>query len=291
MSDDITRRSALQKLSALGAAAALPIQQTLGRLPGSSGRDSQVKHSACKWCYSDMTVAELAEAGREVGLQSIELVGPEAWPTLKEYGLSCAMSNVPEMSLTEGWNRVANHEHLIPKYEERIQEVADAGFQNVICFSGNRRDGLTDEEGIANCAQGLKQIMPTAEEHGVVVCMELLNSKIDHPGYMCDHTDWGVKLAERIGSENFKLLYDIYHMQIMEGDVIRTIRNNHEYIGHYHTGGVPGRHMIDESQELYYPAILRAIEETGYEGYLGQEYIPTRDPIALLKEAIDICTV
>ena len=162
---------------------------------------------------------------------------------------------------------------------------------NVVCFSG-RREGLSDEKGLAHCAAGLKQIMPVAEEHGVTVCMELLNSTVDHPDYQCDHTEWGVELVERVGSPRFRLLYDIYHMQIMEGDVIRTIRNHHDAIAHYHTGGVPGRNEIDDTQELHYPAIVRAIAETGYEGFIGQEFVPTADdPLRSLREAIEICTV
>ena len=256
--------------------------------------DSAIKHSASKWCYSDYSVEELAKAGKEMGLHSIELLNAEDWPVVKEHGLTCAMAYGPESDtygLQTGWNRTAHHEDLVPQYKEHIPKVADAGLPNVICFSGNR-EGLSDEQGLANCAAGLKQIMPVAEEHGVTVCMELLNSKVDHPGYQCDHTAWGVELVDRVGSPRFRLLYDIYHMQIMEGDVIRTIRNHHDAIAHYHTGGVPGRNEIDDTQELNYPAIVRAIAETGYEGYIGQEFVPAADdPLQSLREAIEICTV
>ena len=291
MADKVTRRSALRKIAGTAALAGAPaILSSSSQAAPPRRINGQIKHSVSKWCYPDLSIAELAEAGKEFGLQSIELLGPEDWPAVKEHGLTCAMCNGPG-SIEEGFNRLENHDELVPAYEERIHKVAEAGFTNLICFSGNREEGLSDEEGMENCARGLKQITPVAEERGVVLVMELLNSKVNHPGYMCDHTDWGVALCEMVGSDNFKLLYDIYHMQIMEGDVIRTIRNNHEYFAHYHTAGVPGRHEIDETQELYYPAIVRAIEETGYEGFLGQEFVPTKDPLASLENAIDICTV
>jgi len=196
-----------------------------------------------------------------------------------------------EISLTEGWNDPKHHETLIKNYLEMIPKVAKEGYTNLICFSGNR-NGMDDETGLKNCVQGLKKIMPTAEKHGVIIHMELLNSKVDHDDYMCDHTLWGVALCKTIGSDNFKLLYDIYHMQIMEGDVIRSIRDYHQYFGHYHTGGNPGRNEINETQELYYPAIMKAIVETGFKGHVAQEFIPTwEDPIAALKEGVTICDV
>jgi hydroxypyruvate isomerase len=256
--------------------------------------DSPIKHSASKWCYSDHSVEELAKAGTEMGLHSIELLDPADWPAVKKHGLTCAMANGPAMDeygIQKGWNRKTHQEALIPLYEEYIPKVGDAGLPNVVCFSG-RREGLSDEKGLQTCAEGLKQIMPLAKEHDVTVCMELLNSKVDHPDYQCDHTSWGVELVDRVGSEHFRLLYDIYHMQIMEGDIIRTIRNHHDAIAHYHTGGVPGRNEIDDTQELHYPAIVRAIAETGYEGYIGQEFVPTADdPLQSLREAMEICTV
>jgi len=253
-----------------------------------------INHSVCKWCYGDFTVAELAAAVKEMGIGSIELLDPPDWPVVKEHGLVCAMANNPVPQgfnrIADGFNRIENHEWLVPGLKERIREVAEAGFPNVICFSGNRR-GLDDEKGLEICATGIKQIMSTAEQHNVTVCMELLNSKVNHKDYQCDHTVWGVELCKRVGSDRFKLLYDIYHMQIMEGDIIRNIRDYHEYIGHYHTGGNPGRNEIDQSQELNYSAIMQAIADTGYEGFVAQEFIPTRDPLTSLQEAIDICDV
>ena len=267
--------------SLLGATSELPLR-------------GRVNHSVCKWCYPGHSVEELAQAAATIGLKSVELLEPHEWPILEEYGLVCAMPFGPGIEgkdrLTDGFNEPSNHEWLVPMYQERIKEVAEAGYDRVICFSGNRR-GMEDVKGLENCVTGLRGIIPTAEEYGVTVCMELLNSKVSHPDYMCDRTAWGVELCRQIGSERFKLLYDIYHMQIMEGDVIRTIRDNHQYIGHYHTGGNPGRNEIDDSQELNYSAIMRAIVETGYEGFVGQEFIPTRTPLVSLREAVRICDV
>ena len=194
------------------------------------------------------------------------------------------MCNGAELSLVEGWNNPKYHPQLIENYKAMIPLVAKAGYTNLICFSGNR-DGMSDTEGLANCISGLRQVLPLAEKHGVVLQMELFN-QIDHPDYMCDRSAWGISLCQALGSENFKLLFDIYHMQIQEGDIIRSIQNNHQYFGHYHTAGVPGRHEIDETQELYYPAIMQAIAQTGFNGFVAQEFIPTgSDTIASLIRA------
>jgi hydroxypyruvate isomerase len=253
-----------------------------------------VNHSVCKWCYADMSVEELVIAGKAMGLTSVELLDPEDWPTLEKHGLICAMPNGPVIQgknrLTDGFNRVENHEWLVPGFTERLKAVAEAGYPNVICFSGNRA-GLDDATGLENCLKGIKAIIPAAEQYGVTVCMELLNSKVNHPDYQCDHTLWGVELCKRVGSERFKLLYDIYHMQIMEGDVIRTIQTYHPFIGHYHTGGNPGRHEIDHTQELNYPAIMQAIVATGFTGYVAQEFVPSRTPLVSLREAVALCDV
>ncbi|MGH7577713.1 MAG: hydroxypyruvate isomerase family protein, partial [Longimicrobiales bacterium] len=252
-----------------------------------------LKQSVCKWPFREMSVDELAAAARDVGLVSIELIGPNDWPIVQEYGLTCAVAGAPGRAgnMTRGFNRLEDHEWLLPAYETILQRAADAGVPSVLCFSGNRGGDLSDADGLENCARGLSQLTPLAERVGVTLVIELLNSKIDHPDYQCDSTPWGVALVEKVGSQRLKLLYDIYHMQIMEGDVIRTIRDNHQYIAHYHTAGVPGRHELDESQELFYPAIMRAIKETGYQGYIGQEFIPTGDPIASLAEAVRVCNV
>jgi hydroxypyruvate isomerase len=253
------------------------------RLPG------RLKQSVCQWCYAKMPLEELCRSAREIGLASVELLGEAQWPMVKKYGLTCAMANGPT-EIEVGLNRPSEHDRFVKESERLIPLVAAAGLPNMIVFSGNR-GGMGDGEGLENCAKGLARIVPIAERHGVTVCMELLNSKVDHLDYQCDRTAWGVELVKRVGSPRFRLLYDIYHMQIMEGDVIRTIRDNFVHIAHFHTGGVPGRHEIDETQELHYPAIMQAIADLGYRGYIGQEFIPTRDPMTSLRQGVTICDV
>jgi hydroxypyruvate isomerase len=280
--------------AALASTAVLPTAAAAATRAGvrAVGGADTLKQSVCRWPFRDWNVEQLSEAAREVGIVSIELIGPDDWPVVQRYGLTCALVGAPGRAgnLSNGFAAAENHEWLIPAYEEILQQSADAGFPTVICFSGNRR-GMSDEEGLENCARGLSRITPLAERLGVDLSIELLNSKVDHPDYLLDNTPLGVALVEKVGSERLKLLYDIYHMQIMEGDVIRTIRDNHQYINHYHTAGVPGRHELDENQELFYPAIMRAIKETGYQGYIGQEFVPTSDPIAGLREAVAACAV
>jgi len=264
------------------------------------GERNRINHSVCKWCYDDIPLEDLCLAAREIGIQSIELLMPDELPVLQKHGLVCAMVSFPTGTAPDGvkvgcienaFNRIEHHDTLVSIYEPHLKAAAAAGAGQVICFSGNRA-GMSDEEGIENCAAGLKRLLPLAEKLGITLVMELLNSKVNHPDYMCDRTAWGVALCKKIGSANFKLLYDIYHMQIMEGDVIATIRANHEFISHYHTGGVPGRNEIDETQELFYPAIMRTIADTGYQGYVGQEFTPRRpDKLASLKQGVQICNV
>ena len=254
-------------------------------------RKGNIRHAVCRWCYSSIPMEEFCMGAKKIGIEAIDLVGPKDWPTLKKYGLDSSMCNGAEINLTDGWNEPAYHDTLIRQYTDMIPLVAANGYKNLICFSGNRK-GKDDESGLQHCTDGLKKIMSLAEKHNVTIVMELLNSKINHKDYQCDKTAWGVELAKRIGSPNFKLLYDIYHMQIDEGDVIHTIQEYHPYIAHYHTGGVPGRNEIDDTQELYYPAIMRAILKTGFKGYVAQEFIPTwNDKLAALDKAIDICDV
>lgn len=253
-----------------------------------------IRHSVCRWCYGAIPLEEFAAAVKGFGISAIDLVGPKDWPVLKKYGLDSSMCNGAEINLVDGFNNHSFHEQLVKNYSEMIPLVAKEGYRNLICFSGNRR-GMDDETGLKNSTEGLKRIMSLAEKNNVMIIMELLNSKVDHKDYQCDKTAWGVELAKRVGSPNFKLLYDIYHMQIDEGDVIRTLRDHQQYIGHYHTGGVPGRNEIDESQELYYPAIMKAIVDTGYKGYVAQEFIPSKkdkkDQLAALQMAVGICDV
>ncbi|WP_231583483.1 hydroxypyruvate isomerase family protein [Rufibacter radiotolerans] len=276
--------------AALSATGFLPALAATAQ-PAAMPLKGNINQAVCRWCFKDLTVEELCVKAKELGLKGIDLVGPQDWPTLQKHGLESTMCNGAEISLTEGWNNPKHHATLIQNYSDMIPKVAAAGYRNLICFSGNR-NGLDDETGLNNCAEGLRKVLPLAEKHKVVLVMELLNSKINHKNYQCDKTAWGVALAKKLGSENFKLLYDIYHMQIDEGDVIRTIKDNHQYIAHYHTAGVPGRHEIDDTQELNYPAIMRAIKETGFKGIVAQEFIPTaKDKLASLLQAIQICDV
>ncbi len=250
-----------------------------------------INHSACRWVYNDIPLDDLCVAGKQMGLKGIDLVGPKEWSVLKKHGLDSPMCNGSEISLTEGFNDKQYHSTLLKNYTDGINAVSDAGYTNLICFSGSRR-GMDDETGFKNCVEGLQPLVALAEKKKVVLVMELLNSKVNHKDYMCDNSKWGVELCKRIGSEHFKLLYDIYHMQIDEGDVIATIQQNHQYYAHYHTGGVPGRNEIDDTQELYYPAIMKAIVATGYKGYVAQEFVPTKkDKLAALKACVLICDV
>jgi len=250
-----------------------------------------INHSACYWCYSGMPLDDFAQSAAELGLKGIDLLKPEEWETAEKYGLKCAVATDSFANIENGFNDRANHASLQEQYSLLIDKAAAQGIKNVIVFSGNRRL-LSREDGLQDCADGLAPLVKKAQEKNVVLIMELLNSKIDHKDYQCDHTQWGVDLCKLLDSENFKLLYDIYHMQIMEGDVIRTINEHHKYIAHYHTGGVPGRHEINDAQELNYPAIIKAILDTGFTGYVAQEFIPTYpDKIAALQEGVKICDV
>jgi hydroxypyruvate isomerase len=302
-----SRRAAIKKIvagtAALGAAGVLSSwspgdNQSGGHQINSRERSmtnsdlkGNIHHSVCRWIYDDMPLDAMCEAVKKIGFGAIDLLGPKEWPVIKQHDIWCPMCNGAEISLTRGWNHTEYHSTLIKNYAEHIDLVSAAGYLNLICFSGNR-EGMDDETGLQNCEKGLKQIIGQAEKKKVVIVMELLNSKIDHKDQMCDNTKWGVELARRMGSENFKLLYDIYHMQIDEGDVIRTITDHHEYFAHFHTGGVPGRHEIDDTQELNYPAIMRAILATGYTGYVAQEFVPTSaDKLAALEKCVQICDV
>jgi hydroxypyruvate isomerase len=252
-------------------------------------RKGHIKHSVCRWCYR-MPLEELCKNAVAMGISSIEILGdPKEWETVRKFGLTCAMPNGPG-DIPNGWNRLENHDALVQKSEELLPKIAAAGLPNMIVFSGNK-NGQSDSEGIANCATGLKRVMPLAEKLGVTLALEYLNSKVDHGDYAFDHMRYGAEVVQKVGSDRMKILYDIYHAQIMEGDVIRTIRDHKAIIGHYHTGGVPGRNEIDETQELNYSAVCRAIAETGYKGYVAQEFVPKRDPMTSLRQAIDICDV
>ena len=286
------RRDVLKGGAALVGAASLPAFGQDAARGGRVVKKGRVKQSACLWCYEARKVSleDLCRAGAEMGLSAIDLLKPGQWETARRYGLQCSVGMIDAGTIPDGLNSRANHERIIKALEENIPLAAKAGVPSVIVFFGNRR-GMGDAEAIANsvaCLNGAKGI---AERHGVNIVMELLNSKVDHKDYIGDRTSYGAEIVRQVNSPRVKLLYDIYHMQIMEGDVIRTIRDNHRHIAHYHTGGNPGRNEIDETQELYYPAICRAIVETGFDGYLAHEFIPKRDPLRSLREAVALCDV
>src|SRR3954463_16168588 len=284
-------RRSVMKVAGAGALAAIGAQSQPLFAKSSSTDKDHIKQSVCRWCYNGVPLEKLAVESKKIGYQSVELLTPEDFKKVQPLGLTCAVLS-GSCTISEGWNQKKNHPQLIKKVSEHIEFAADNNLRNVIFFSGNRR-GMSDEEGLANCAEGIKQVVRLAEKKKVTLIMELLNSKVNHKDYMCDRTPWGVKLVKEVGSPRFKLLYDIYHMQIMEGDVIRTIQENKDFIGHYHTGGNPGRHEIDpqDQQELNYPAIMRAIKSTGFKGFVGQEFLPKRDALTSLRQAVKLCAV
>jgi len=251
-----------------------------------------INHSVSRWTFGYLSLDDLCKAVTDFGFSAIDLTGPKDWPTMQRHGIYSSMCyTAGKNDLYNGLDNPANHEQLISEYLETIPIMAKAGYKNLICFSG-KRDGMDDESGIKNCKTALEKILPVAEKSGVTMVMELLNSKIDHKDYLCNHVEWGAELCRRISSDNFKLLFDIYHMQIQEGDIIRNIQDYHSYIAHYHTGGIPGRHEINDSQELHYPAVMRAIVGTGFKGHVAQEFVPTYpDKLDSLREAIRICDV
>ena len=284
---DMTRRKALGTIGALAAATTLSPSAMLARsAPSSAGR---LKHSVSRWCYGKIPLDDLCEAAKGIGYKAIDLLDEKDWRVPKGHGLTCAMAN-GFGGIPVGFNRPDQHDKLVADGERMIPLAAAAGVPNIVCFSGNRA-GLSDAEGITNCIAGFKRLTPLAEQHGVTLCLELLNSKVDHKDYQCDHTAWGVEVVRGVNSPRLKLLYDIYHMQIMEGDVIRTIRDNFAHIAHFHTGGVPGRNEIDDTQELNWHRVMQAIADLGFTGYVAQEFVPKNDPLTSMRKAFEICDV
>ena len=282
----MNRRTALKAAGVgLGALAA----SSLAAADEAPKVNGNIKQSVCYWCYGQIPLERVAAEAKKIGYQSVELLNQEQIKLVKKMGLTCAVMSTAG-SIADGLNRKENHDKIIKQLENNIEFAAAEEIPNVLVMSGNRK-GMAEDEGMDNCAIGLKRVTKLAEDKKITVLMEGLNSTVNHKDYMYDHTKWGVALAKKVGSDRFKLLYDIYHMQIMEGDIIRTIQDNKQYIGHYHTGGNPGRHEIDETQELNYPAIVKAILGTGYKGFLGQEFIPKREPIASLAQGFRICDV
>ncbi len=264
-------------------------------LPGSTPKitplklKGKLKQSVCRWCFNSIGLEELSKSAAGLGLKSVELLGEKEWSVPAKFGLTCAVANGPT-TIRDGINRVESHDAFEKECERMLPLVKKAGIPNMIVFSGNRK-GMADGEGLKNCAAALKRVTPMAEAAGVTIIMELLNSKVDHGDYMCDRTPWGVDLVKEVASDRFRLLYDIYHMQIMEGDVIRTITDHGKYIAHYHTAGNPGRRDLDDEQELNYKAICEAIVKSGYTGYLGQEFMPKKPGVESLKDAVLLCDV
>jgi hydroxypyruvate isomerase len=283
----LTRR-ALLKSSALGAVATLAPK--LAASADTTARKGRIHQSVCQWCYPQMTVDQLAEYAAKIGLRAVDLLPPEEYEIPRRYGLVCSMGYAGGGEIDKALNRVENHAAIEQAFRANIPRAAKAGVPNVITFSGNR-GGMAEEEGARNTVTGLNRVKKIAEDHGVTICMELLNSKRDHHDYMCDHTSWGVRVLEEVNSPNVKLLYDIYHMQIMEGDLIETIRKNIRWIGHFHTGGVPGRHELDGTQEVQWDGVMRAIADAGFRGYVAHEFLPTGDPRESLRKAAELCDV
>lgn len=291
--NSLSRRDLLAAASVAAGAAALGSvvkadEKSNESAEGADVKSGRLKQSVCRWCYGKISLEDLAAAAKRIGLVAIDLLGPGDFETVKKHGLVCSM--VSSHPLTDGLCEPKYWDMALGKINEAIEATAKEGWRNVICFSGNAR-GIDRKTGLKNCADSLKKIVPVAEKANVILNMELLNSKVNHPDYMCDNSTWGVELCKEVGSDHFKLLYDIYHMQIMEGDIIRTIQRDHQYFGHYHTGGNPGRHELDETQELYYPPIAKAIADTGFDGFFAHEFIPTKDPLASLTAAAKLCVV
>ena len=289
----ISRRGALQRVGGLLAATLVgPVAagSASGQTPARAVTRGRLRQSVSRWCYQKMPLPDLCRAIAALGVPAIDLLEPADWPVARDHGLVCSMGYGGGGSIRDGLNNPANHDRIVEGLTAALPKAAALGVPNLITFFGNRQ-GRSDKEAITQCVTALNRLKGPAEAHGVTICVELLNSKVDHADYQGDRTPFGVEVVGAVNSPRVKLLYDIYHMQIMEGDVIRTIRQHHAHIGHYHTGGVPGRHELDDTQELQWPAICRAIVETGFTGYLAHEFVPTRDPLTSLREAVVLCDV
>ena len=284
---------AIDRRTVLGAGMA-GLGSALAGTAGAQGKvvkAGRLRQSVCRWCYAKIPLPEFCRAVADLGLTAIDLLQPAEWEVAKAHGLTCSMGSGFAGTIADGLNNRANHDAIVNGLEQYVPAAAKAGIPNVISFFGNVQAGMSEKEAIDNCVAGLNRARKVAEDHGVTICVELLNSKVNHPGYQGDRTAFGVEVVKAVGSPRVKLLYDIYHMQIMEGDVIATIRRNLEHIAHFHTGGVPGRHELDDTQELNWVALSRAIVDTGFKGYMAHEFIPVRDPLTSLREAVVLCDV
>jgi hydroxypyruvate isomerase len=283
----ISRRAALKTGLAASALASLP---GVAISESAAATKKGIRQAVCRWCYQKIPIEDLCEAAAQMGLFGIDLLNPDEYEVPRRHGLICTMGYAGAGTIPEALNRTENHAAIEAALKTNIPLAAKAGVPNVITFSGNRK-GMADDEGARNAITGLKRVKKIAEDNGVIICLELLNSKVNHPDYMCDHTAWGVRVMEEVNSPNVKLLYDIYHMQIMEGDLIATIQKNIEWVGHFHTGGVPGRHELDETQEIQWDGVMRAIAATDYKGYVAHEFLPVHDPMNSLRAAVRLCDV
>ena len=285
----ISRRSLIQSTVA-GTVLAYASQTGFSQDNAPIQRKGRIRQSVCRWCYSKIPLEDLCAYSARIGLKAIDLLKPEEYAIPQRYGLVCSMGYGGGGDIPNGLNRLENHDKIEEGFRKNIPLAAKAGVPNVITFSGNRK-GMSDEEGARNTVIGLNRLKKIAEDNNVTICMELLNSKVNHKDYMCDHSEWGVNVMQQVNSPHVKLLYDIYHMQIMEGDLIRTIQQNIQWFGHFHTGGVPGRHELDDTQEVQWDGVMRGILATGFNGYVAHEFLPTRDPFTSLRQAVDLCDV
>jgi hydroxypyruvate isomerase len=286
MTKQLSRRTMLKTAVSGVTMASMPWPEQNSPIP----RKGQIKQSVSRWCYQKTPLDELCAYATQIGLKGVDLLKPDEYEVPARHGLVCSMGYADGGEIASAMNRVENHAKIEEGFRKYIPLAAKAGVPNVITFSGNRA-GMSDEEGAKNTITGLNRVKKIAEDHGVTICLELLNSKVDHKDYMCDHTAWGVRVVQAVNSPRVKLLYDIYHMQIMEGDLVRTIQQNISWLGHFHTGGVPGRHELDGTQEVQWDGVMRGIAAAGFQGYVAHEFVPARDPLTSLRQAVDLCDV
>jgi hydroxypyruvate isomerase len=287
--DKLSRRTILKGALSGAALASVPSVAWSEQTPPVQ-RKGRIKQSVSRWCYKETPLDQLCAYSAQIGLKAVDLLNPDEFEVPRRYGLICSMGYGGGGEIPNALNRVENHAKIEEAFRKTIPQAAKASVPNVITFSGNRA-GMSDEEGAKNTITGLNRLKKIAEDNGVVICLELLNSKVNHKDYMCDHTAWGVQVMEGVNSPHVKLLYDIYHMQIMEGDLIATIQQNIQWLGHFHTGGVPGRHELDNTQEVQWDGVMRGIVATNFQGYVAHEFVPTRDPLTSLRQAVDLCDV
>jgi hydroxypyruvate isomerase len=286
MTKQLSRRTMLKTAVSGVTMASMPWPEQKSPVP----RKGQIKQSVSRWCYAKIPLDELCAYAAQIGLKGVDLLKPDEYEVPARYGVVCSMGYADGGEIASAMNRVENHAKIEEGFRKYIPLAAKAGVPNVITFSGNRA-GMSDEEGAKNTIVGLNRVKKIAEDHGVTICLELLNSKVDHKDYMCDHTAWGVGVVQAVNSPRVKLLYDIYHMQIMEGDLVRTIQQNVQWLGHFHTGGVPGRHELDGTQEVQWDGVMRGIAAASFQGYVAHEFVPARDPLTSLRQAVDLCDV